>query len=62
MDENTKSCLDYIKLFAGITNFKGNFVISKENQTIVGIDIRFHPPLDLSNFSSFRHVMELLGK
>ena len=62
MNEITKRNLDLVIKFAACTNFKGSFVISKQNNTFAGIDIRFDPPLNLDDFPSIKHAMEVLGK
>jgi len=62
MNEVSKKTLDYIIKLSTITELKGSFVISKSDRKFVGVDIRFDPPLNLSDFPSIEKVMEILKK
>jgi hypothetical protein len=60
MNEQTKQNIKYITLLASVTDYKGEFIISKANGKFVGINIRFDPELNLDDFPSIKKTMERL--
>lgn len=62
MNDQTKTTIDCVIKLAAVAEMKSSFVISKRDNTFVGIDIRFDPPLDLSHFPSIKEVAEIISK
>lgn len=60
--DETNRVLDILIKFSMVAKFKGEFLISKRDNTLTGINVRFDPPLDLDNFPSIKQCMEILGK
>ncbi len=62
MNDETLKIVDSIINLSTVSNMHGSFVISKTNQTFIGIDIRFDPPLNLDDFPSLKYTIEVLKK